>query len=345
MADLNSTINFSKDWNGFYQVSNTSSAYSSLDLQADNKIGFIYEETLTGFGKRPNPVSTSFPTGSGEHNFDGFDNIYLAMDLELITNKAYSIKRDVNRRTFLQEYFTQVVAESALSEAQKAEAGAMIEAFNEEPTLEQIDAIYALLASVKPADPWDGKTITFTNVQQNGKEYVLYISANKTLELSTKSAEELGEKAQFLCKKEPSGKYSFYNKSTDLYMIWRGKGNGYNSDKGTLSTYNATYCDWSINDASASRENTYYIQSKRSNGTTDGTIIVMAAGTFDAWSSGVGYSANYSNLFRLDIVESATGIDSLEDTTLPSAIYDLSGRRVNNPGKGFYIQNGKVVIK
>ena len=267
------------------------------------------------------------------------------MDLELITNKAYSIKRDVNRRTFLQEYFTQVVAESALSEAQKAEAGAMIEAFDEEPTLEQIDAIYALLASVKPADPWDGKTITFTNVQQNGKEYVLYISANKTLELSTKSAEELGEKAQFLCKKEPSGKYSFYNKSTDLYMIWRGKGNGYNSDKGTLSTYNATYCDWSINDASASRENTYYIQSKRSNGTTDGTIIVMAAGTFDAWSSGVGYSANYSNLFRLDIVESATGIDSLEDTTLPSAIYDLSGRRVNNPGKGFYIQNGKVVIK
>ena len=348
VTDLNSIINFSKDWNGFYQVSTKASAYSSLDLQADNKIGFIYEETLTGFGKRPNPVSTSFPTGSGEHNFDGFDNIYLAMDLELITNRAYSIKRDVNRGAFLQEYFTQMVTESALSDAQKTEAGAMIEVFGDEPSLAQIDALYALLASVKPADPWDGKTITFTNVQQNGKEYVLYISDNKTLELSTKPAEELGEKAQFLCKKEPSGKYSFHNKSTNLYMIWRGKGNGFNSDKGTLSTYNATYCDWSINDGSASRDNTYYIQSKRSNGTTDGTIIVMANGVFDAWSSGVGYSANYSNLFRLDVVESPTGIDSLEeDTTLPSgsAIYDLSGRRVNNPAKGIYIQNGKIVIK
>jgi hypothetical protein len=74
----------------------------------------------------------------------------------------------------------------------------------------------------------------------------------------------------------------------------------------------------------------------------------MANGVFDAWSSGVGYSANYSNLFRLDVLESATGIDSLEeDTTLPSgsAIYDLSGRRVNNPAKGIYIQNGKIVIK
>ena len=62
-----------------------------MDLQADGRIGFIYEETLTGFGKRNNPVSTSFPTGAGQHNFDGFDNIYVAYPLDYITGGAYSI--------------------------------------------------------------------------------------------------------------------------------------------------------------------------------------------------------------------------------------------------------------
>ena len=71
-----------------------------MDPQADGKIGFIYEETLTNWGKRNNPVSTSFPTGAGQHNFDGFDNIYLAMDVEYITNGAYKLKLDVDRKAF-----------------------------------------------------------------------------------------------------------------------------------------------------------------------------------------------------------------------------------------------------
>ena len=65
ISDINNVNNFATDWNGFFQVSNTASAYSSMDLQADNRIGFIYEETLTGWGKRDNPVSTCFPNGEG----------------------------------------------------------------------------------------------------------------------------------------------------------------------------------------------------------------------------------------------------------------------------------------
>jgi sialidase-1 len=78
-------------WNGFFLVSNTDSAYSSLCLQSNKRIAIIYEETLTGFGKRPNPVSTCFPNGEGEHNFDGFDNIYVSYNIEQITDGAYTI--------------------------------------------------------------------------------------------------------------------------------------------------------------------------------------------------------------------------------------------------------------
>lgn len=91
-TDMQSVTEFSTAWDGFYQVSSTVSAYSSLDLQADNKIGFFYEETLTKWGTKANPVSTSFPTGSGTHNYDGFENIYVPLDLELITGGRYSIR-------------------------------------------------------------------------------------------------------------------------------------------------------------------------------------------------------------------------------------------------------------
>ena len=345
VTDLNSVENFANDWNGFYQVSNTSSAYSSMDLQADNRIGFIYEETLTGFGRRDNPVSTSFPNGEGQHNFDGFDNIYVAYELEYITNGAYSVKRDVDRRAFVKEYFTAVAADA--SAEVKADLKKALDALSAEPTTAEIDNIYSILAGDVPADKWDGKVLTFTNVQQNGTERVLYINNNNVLDLSSSSAEVLGNAAQFLCKKEASGKYSFFNESAQLYMIWRAgnNGGGHNNNSGTLATYNAAYCDWSINQGSLS--DTYYIVSKRGDGTTDGSLIVMASGSFDAYSATEGYTGNYSNLFRIDVVDVETGVDEVkgEKENVKDGIYDLAGRKVKAIGApGIYIVNGKKTL-
>ena len=343
LSDLNTVDNFAIDWNGFFQVSNTSSAYSSMDLQADNRIGFIYEETLTGFGRRDNPVSTSFPTGAGQHNFDGFDNIYVAYTLEYITNGAYSVKRDVDRRAFLQDYFTALVADA--DDAVKANVADALDGLSENPTTAELDNIYKLMKGAEPADKWDGKVLTFTNVQQNGTERVLYINNEKKLDITASTAEEAGAAAQFRCKKEASGKYSFFNEGKKLYMIWRAGNNyGYNNNAGTLDTYNATYCDWSINQSS-SVDDTYYLVGKRSNGTTDGALILMAAGTFDAWGNSEGYASNYSNLFRIGVVDTATGIDDVKtENGKVKGAYDLQGRKVENPATGIYIIDGKKVL-
>jgi hypothetical protein len=314
-----------------------------MDLQADDRIGFIYEETLTGFGRRDNPVSTSFPNGEGQHNFDGFDNIYVAYDLEYITNGAYSIKRDVDQRAFVREYFNALADEAGMSADNKAALAAALAALSEKPTPAELDAVYAVFAGNKPADKWDGKVLTFTNVQQSGTERALYINDSNVLEVSTSSAADLGESAQFLCKKEASGKYSFFNEKAQLYMIWRAGGNyGYNNNSGTLATYNATYCDWSINQASVADR--YYIVSKRANG-SDGSIILMASGAFDAWSGSEGYSGNYSNHFRIDVVDVETGVDEVKaENGNVKAIYDLQGRKVDTPSKGIYIIDGKKVL-
>ena len=343
LSDFNTVANFAADWNGFFQVSNTSSAYSSMDLQADDRIGFIYEETLTGFGKRDNPVSTSFPTGSGQHNFDGFDNIYVAYDLEYITNGAYSIKRDVDQRAFVRDYFNALADETGMSAKDKEALAVALAALSEKPTPAELDAVYAVFEGMKPADKWDGKVLTFTNVQQSGAERVLYVNGNNVLDITTSSAEEVGAAAQFLCKKEASGKYSFFNEAAQLYMIWRAGGNyGYNNNSGTLATYNATYCDWSINQASVADR--YYIVSKRANG-NDGSIIILSSGAFDAWSGSEGYSASYSNHFRIDAVDTETGVDEVKaENGTVKAIYDLQGRKVETPSKGIYIIDGKKVL-
>ena len=107
------------------------------------------------------------------------------------------------------------------------------------------------------------------------------------------------------------------------------------------STYNSTYCDWSINPGSVADR--YYLVSKRANG-SDGSLIVLTSGAFDAYSASEGYTANFSNLFRIDVVADETGIEDVKgDGVNVEAIYDLQGRKVENPSKGLYIINGKKV--
>lgn len=84
-----------------------------------------------------------------------------------------------------------------------------------------------------------GPEVTFTNVQQDGKEYVLYINDSDVLALSAESAETLGAAAKFRLTEQENGKFTFYNEAKSLYMIWRGKGNGANEDKGVLAEYDA----------------------------------------------------------------------------------------------------------
>lgn len=313
ITDIADLAAFTSDWNGFYQVSSTASAYSSIELQADDKIAFFYEETLTKWGTKPNPVSTSFPTGSGTHNFDGFENIYVPLELEMITGGKYSVCREVNRGEYLKTFFTYVVNASDLNTSEKANVMTKVNNLPAEPTIDQIDAIRALLGVREPADKWDGKNLTFTNIQQNNTKRVLYIN-NGTLEASTQTADELGTKAQFKCTKQENGKYSFYNEEAGLYMIWRAGGNyGYNSNKGTLDTYNATYCDWVLT-PSNSYPGGYWMYSYRNGGTNTGSLILLSSGAFDSYSATEGWASNYSNIFIIEEVGApAEEVEALQD--------------------------------
>ncbi len=155
----------------------------------------------------------------------------------------------------------------------------------------------------------DGPIVTFTNVQKGGTTYTLYINDEGVLAASTDDASTLGANAQFRATLQDNGKYTFYNESKGLYMIWRNNASaGYDGGDGVMAEYNSTYCDWTLEfERNSERlghdETFYYITGKRSNG-NDGTLILHKNNYFETWSSGIAWHDNYSNLFRIEVVGS-----------------------------------------
>ena len=153
----------------------------------------------------------------------------------------------------------------------------------------------------------DGCYVTFTNVQKNGTEYSLYVNSNKQLLVSTEAASAVGESAKFLCTKVSEDKYTFYSETAGVYMVWRnGKNNttdGYDGNDGTTTTYNSTYCDWTLS-PSSNYSGGYYMTSKRANN-NGGVLNILVSGAIDAWSSGEAWADGYSSVFRIEKVGEA----------------------------------------
>ena len=161
--------------------------------------------------------------------------------------------------------------------------------------------LMALLCNVAWAQTsTDGPIVTFTNVQQDGTTYTLYIDGNNVLATSTESVETLGDAAKFRATLQADGTYTFYNETKQLYMIWRGKGEGHNSDKGVLKEYNANFCNWTLASGSNSKENTYFFYAKRNNTSKYGTLVLLKSdGAFDGWGETAAWAGNYSNLYSI----------------------------------------------
>ncbi len=146
---------------------------------------------------------------------------------------------------------------------------------------------------------FDGELVTFTNVQKDGTEYSLYVNDQGALTISLDPAANLGEYAQFTCTLRDNGKYTFYNEKAGVYMIWRDASTGgYDDGDGTMETYNSIYCDWTLK-KSTKYNGGYYIVSKRSNGTSDGSLVILKNGVFDAYGDSEGWADGHTNIFRI----------------------------------------------
>ncbi len=137
-ADWTDEASFAGNWDGSYQVSTTTSAYSTMCLQKDDKIGFFFEENYRYIGQKDG------------HNNDGYDGIYTPISLEQITEKAYSIKRDLNRKEWLKNYFNELFETTTVSDALKERLRQAIDHLSDNPTYEETDAIRNFFNGIDP---------------------------------------------------------------------------------------------------------------------------------------------------------------------------------------------------
>ena len=341
MTDINTVANFATDWNGFFEVTTKSSAYSSMDLQADDRIGFIYEETLTFFKKVPNPVSTSFPTGAGEHNFDGFDNIYVAYPLEYITDGAYSIKRDVNRRTYLQTYFTALTADA--SDEVKGAVTAALGTLSAEPTVAEVDNIYRLLAA---AEKEEEVTIPFTPSTDAANTWYRIRYKEQGRNYPTLPNGAWGYLGNDLCFTDTLSEgndqlWKFVMADDNTFHIVSYAGSYIVPASAITAATTAPDKAWSV--APSDTEGMYVLYNEAANcqmhANKDTRLINWGLNT-----NGNGPRKNDAGCnFEFEAAQVVGIVPSILHSQ-PSTIYDLQGRRVANPTKGLYIVNGKKTV-
>jgi hypothetical protein len=147
-SDYDTPAHFATGWDGCYQVSYTSSAYSTMCIQADNRIGFFFEETLSN---------------------NGYNLIYYRYPLETITNNAYSLVYNIpDAQTYNVSTHKIVADKVTYSRTNITNQGTYTVCLPFSLTAEQAST-YGItkIEKMTAADQTAG-TVTFTDVTSNG---------------------------------------------------------------------------------------------------------------------------------------------------------------------------------
>lgn len=239
---------FATGWTLGKQVSFRNSAYSTMTLQQDNRIGFLFEEEP-----------------------GGYTIVYTPLTIDDATGGAYTVYNDANRV----EVAVNTLAEPALAKTgvgypalggssratlETAVATARTGTGDIETRLSNLSsAVTTYKASTSDIQmPEDGKTYVFTNVHPSaGLNYINYASTGLTLVArGTGDANDLPQSAKFTCH-IVDGRYMFVN-NEGKYLIWKGSNEGQNSQKGYMDAYDATHT-------------TLFVQKMTLNGTATGS--------------------------------------------------------------------------
>ena len=208
--DYNTPANFAKDWDGRHQSTMLPSAYSTMCLQGDSTIAFLYEEST--------------------HGAD-YTIIYKKYSLEDITDGAYSMSGDVtlpepdntpsDETIALIATVKEVLAYKGLgypSETARESILAALAKAEENPTeaagVALSTALEAYYTTTDIVRPEDGKKYTFSAVYGDKRFYIY--NNNGTLAVAARAeGAELPAEAVFTCEYDAEADYKFQFKTSD----------------------------------------------------------------------------------------------------------------------------------
>ena len=170
LADFVSPDSIAANWDGRHQSSYLSSAYSTMCLQQDNNVGFLYEEDTHG-------------TSGG-----GYTIVYKNYSIEYLTDSAYTYNGNVDKDAIVVAGIGSKTASIAASDnnyvgtvdASAVDAvDALIDAYKAAPSYEAYEAINAALANLPKLEVEAGKWYRIRNTERSSATLYLNPEASR----------------------------------------------------------------------------------------------------------------------------------------------------------------------
>ena len=208
LDDFATTDSIAANWDGRHQSSYMYSAYSTMCLQQDNTIGFLYEE------------ETFCGTGGG-----GYSIIYKNYSIDYITDSLYTYHADVDRNAIVAANIdnkTTAILDNVgpyvgnyLETASEALNGAL-EAYKAAPSKQGYEALNAAIANAPRIEVEAGKWYTLRNSgRSNGTLYMTPEDSRFTV--ATGDASDADQLFSFTAT-DTEGVYNLYNGNYGLYL-------------------------------------------------------------------------------------------------------------------------------
>ncbi len=322
LADFVNADSLAKNWDGVHQASYTSSAYSTMALQSDNTIGFLYEERTFGVD---------------------YTIVYKNYSIEYLTDSAYTFKADVDRMAITKENSDVIVSTVTSNtgnivgnyEASGAsEVSTAYDTFKNNATKANYEAVNAAVSKAPIVALSNAVKFRLYNTARSGAKY-LSASASG---LSVKDFDENDASLLFsFVPDAETGNWTILNEEANVYIGSTPAVNGTVPVKESADEAALYRISSKVNGQSA------LICQSPSNASYP-AIHLDGSSKLVPWTSDAGASQWY--IVPTDI---ATDIATAPASVLPQAkvdvIYDLQGRRVSKATKGVFIINGRKVIR
>ena len=231
LEDFISPEAIAADWDGRHQSSYVAGAYSTMTLQHDNNVGFLYEEDTYG-------------TSGG-----GYTIVYKNYSIEYITDSAYVYDTDVDKHAIVAAGIDAKVAEfdteaptyiGSVDASSLNAVATLIEAYKATPSYEAYEAINAAIANMPRLEVEAGKWYRIRNSTRSNATLYLNPEASR-VSTATSNVKNANQLFTFL----PTGNAKEYYLYNGNYQYMLGP-LGANETQPIVTTDNTAAGKWKI---------------------------------------------------------------------------------------------------
>ncbi len=330
-ADWATPAAFAANWDGRHQASRTGSAYSTMIVQPNGHIAFLYEEDTYGVN------------GGG-----GYNIVYKDYTLEYITDSLYEYNPGMDLDTynkekivpFLQGQVDEFFAESTatyighLLPESKTAALAALATYEAEPTTANLEAFHVAMYQAPALQLQHDHWYTLSN-KLYPTFYLTSVRSSKTIKGAEATTISNSHKFTFALNEA--------SKSWKIYVQGCKKWLGPTTADNT-SVELVDYAEAADYLAVSNAAGETYLQCLTPTNANHPALHMSSGKAIVPWSTDADASRWY--IAEAEGTPTPTGIEVTEGSSdhTPTRYFDLSGRAVDTPAKGIYVTDKKKKI-